>query len=116
AGVDAFFVLSGFILTHVYQSAFFESERVSGKDLFRFLKKRFARIYPLHFVTLIGAIVFLNILRTFTDSNVELRWDHVIPQLLLFHAWGGLDGISWNFPSWSISAEWFAYLLVFPLA
>jgi peptidoglycan/LPS O-acetylase OafA/YrhL len=27
------------------------------------------------------------------------------------HAWGTIDSPSWNSPSWSISAEWFAYLL-----
>src|SRR5690349_18283801 len=30
------------------------------------------------------------------------------------HAWGFVDSAGWNPPSWSISAEWFAYLL-FPL-
>ena len=39
----------------------------------------------------------------------ELPW-----QILLVHAWGVTDQVSWNVPSWSISAEWFAYLC-FPL-
>jgi peptidoglycan/LPS O-acetylase OafA/YrhL len=39
-----------------------------------------------------------------------------IPQhLLLLHAWGTTPTVQWNFPSWSISAEWFAYL-AFPVA
>ena len=29
---------------------------------------------------------------------------------LLVHAWGVLDELTWNYPSWSISAEWAAYL------
>ena len=31
-------------------------------------------------------------------------------QLLMVHAWGFAPGLGWNAPSWSISAEWFAYL------
>jgi peptidoglycan/LPS O-acetylase OafA/YrhL len=33
----------------------------------------------------------------------------------MMHAWGITDVAGWNSPSWSISAEWFAYLL-FPAA
>jgi peptidoglycan/LPS O-acetylase OafA/YrhL len=32
----------------------------------------------------------------------------------MVHAWGTTSAVGWNFPSWSISAEWLAYLL-FPL-
>jgi peptidoglycan/LPS O-acetylase OafA/YrhL len=32
----------------------------------------------------------------------------------MVHAWGTTAAVGWNFPSWSISAEWAAYLL-FPL-
>jgi peptidoglycan/LPS O-acetylase OafA/YrhL len=32
----------------------------------------------------------------------------------MIHAWGTTPSVGWNFPSWSISAEWAAYLL-FPL-
>jgi peptidoglycan/LPS O-acetylase OafA/YrhL len=35
-------------------------------------------------------------------------------QLTLLQAWGVTRSPGWNVPSWSISAEWFAYLL-FPL-
>jgi peptidoglycan/LPS O-acetylase OafA/YrhL len=40
----------------------------------------------------------------------------VLPQhVLLIQAWGTTPTDQWNFPSWSISAEWFAYLC-FPAA
>jgi len=29
----------------------------------------------------------------------------------MLHAWGTTDVVGWNGPSWSISAEWFAYLM-----
>ena len=38
----------------------------------------------------------------------------VFANLFLVHAWGVLDNLTFNTPSWTISAEWFAYLC-FPL-
>jgi peptidoglycan/LPS O-acetylase OafA/YrhL len=111
-GVDLFFVLSGFILCHVYLSQ-------AGEGRFRygsFLWNRLARVYPLHLFTLailmalgIGAgLVGMSI-----DANV-LSWKTLPQQLTLTHAWGLTDVAGWNHPSWSISAEWFAYL-TFPI-
>jgi peptidoglycan/LPS O-acetylase OafA/YrhL len=38
-----------------------------------------------------------------------------LPQnLLMIHAWGTTPHVGWNFPSWSVSAEWAAYL-AFPV-
>lgn len=113
-GVDVFFVLSGFILTHVYYSKFFASS-FSWPHAIRFIQKRFARIYPLHFFTLILAVIYILMLKNFINSETEVYVSHLIPHLTLTHAWGFLEGIRWNFPSWSVSAEWFAYLFIFPL-
>src|SRR5580700_567280 len=44
--VDMFFVLSGFVITHVYKEGF--ARRVTGRRYRDFLKARVARIYPLH--------------------------------------------------------------------
>ena len=49
-GVELFFVLSGFILSHVYLQAAGE-KRFSYRG---FLWARIARVYPLHLATLIG--------------------------------------------------------------
>jgi peptidoglycan/LPS O-acetylase OafA/YrhL len=37
-------------------------------------------------------------------------------EALMLHRWWWTDFFGWNFPDWSISAEWFAYLFIFPLA
>ena len=113
-GVDVFFILSGYILTHVYYEVFF-SKPITALTLKDFIRKRFARIYPLHFVTLVAAIAFLVMLNTFSNADNKMYWDHVLPQLFLVHAWGMLDSVRWNFPSWSVSAEWLAYLFLFPV-
>ena len=43
------------------------------------------------------------------DGNV-LSWSSLPANLLMVHAWGLAPVAGWNHPSWSISAEWFAYL------
>jgi len=112
--VDVFFVLSGYILTHVYYK-FFTTPLAPGA-MKRFIIKRFTKIYPLHFFTLLGAIVYYNVLNLVVSPPKDLAYEQIPQQLLLIHSWGTLDQVTWNFPSWSISAEWFAYILVFPLA
>ncbi len=107
-GVELFFVLSGFILCHVYLAAHGE-KRFSYKD---FLWARVARVYPLHIATLIGVGV-LGLGATMAgmaiDSNV-LSWSSLPANIFMVHAWGLAPEAGWNHPSWSISAEWFAYL------
>jgi peptidoglycan/LPS O-acetylase OafA/YrhL len=65
--------------------------------------KRFARIYPLHFVMLV-AFLALAILGS---NSTNGAWAHVS----LLHSWGVTDGPVLNVPSWTISAEMFAYIL-----
>jgi len=107
-GVETFFVLSGFILSHVYLQA--AGERRFGYG--GFLWARIARVYPLHVATL-GAVMVLGLAATAAgiaiDANV-LSWKTLSAHLLMIHAWGVVSDAGWNHPSWSISAEWFAYL------
>lgn len=112
-GVDLFFMLSGFILSHVYLG----QVEHGGFNYRAFLWNRLARVYPVHLATLLAVILIwllaLKLGVSFAPSAFNVG---AIPaNLLLIHAWGTQPTVSWNFPSWSISAEWFAYLL-FPLA
>ena len=52
--VDFFFILSGFIMFHVYGDWFRDS--VSWKKFRKFTLARFARVYPLHVFTLFALI------------------------------------------------------------
>ncbi|MEM9969474.1 MAG: acyltransferase [Pseudomonadota bacterium] len=111
-GVDLFFMLSGFILSHVYLQAW----REGRFSYAAFLRNRFARLYPLHLVMLLLFVAAYQIFRLLggaVDAGVQ-NWSHFVWHLGLLHAWGLTDGHSWNYPSWSVSAEAFAYLL-FPL-
>lgn len=111
-GVEIFFVLSGFILSHVYLEAAGEKRFSYGG----FLWARIARVYPLHLFTL-AAVMALGVAALAVglsiDANV-LSWKTLPAQLGMVHAWGFAGEAGWNHPSWSISAEWFAYL-AFPL-
>jgi peptidoglycan/LPS O-acetylase OafA/YrhL len=107
-GVELFFVLSGFILSHVYLPAF-GARRYRYAD---FLWARLARIYPVHLVTLagMGLMVFAAGLVGVQSGDHALVWSSLPAQLTLTQAWGLAPQGGWNHPSWSISAEWFAYL------
>lgn len=79
---------------------------------------RFARIYPLHLFSFLCMLAFYfwykasNTLTTFDHQLYNLN---AIPtNLLLIHGLGVHPFLSWNAPSWSISTEWWMYVL-FPL-
>lgn len=112
-GVDLFFTLSGFILAHVYLTSV-ELERFGYGG---FLKNRIARVYPMHLAALASMIVLFagaTALGAGVGSPEAFKWRDLPAHLFMVHAWGTTKAVGWNFPSWSISAEWAAYLL-FPL-
>lgn len=108
-GVDAFFILSGFVLTHAYRQAL-----TSGNlDYRRFLVARFARVYPAHLAVLLFVLTMVlgaTLMGAEFDRELYNPLGLVLT-LLLVHAWlPDLVTAEWNGPSWSLSAEWFAYL------
>jgi peptidoglycan/LPS O-acetylase OafA/YrhL len=125
--VDGFFMLSGFLLMHLYGQGFAATPawslrrlRISGG----FLAMRLAKIYPLHLLVLLG---YAAIKLAGVDFRVEALGHplHPLPghrfslegfarHLLLVSSWRWQALNTWNPVAWSISAEWFAYLC-FPL-
>jgi peptidoglycan/LPS O-acetylase OafA/YrhL len=118
--VDLFFMLSGFVMTHVYYRAFCDSV----KDNYRsFMVARIARLYPLHLVVLLlfiatALLVQLSAYATGgTAEGIPLTGTRSLAAAVanLFMLQGlSAEHLSWNFPSWSISVEFMAYL-AFPL-
>lgn len=111
-GVEMFFVLSGFILSHVYLPGFGEGRFRYGT----FLWARVARVYPLHLACIagLGALAAAAALGGIALSGEMVNWRALPANLLALHAWGLAPASAWNHPSWSISAEFFAYL-TFPV-
>lgn len=113
--VDMFFVMSGFVMMHVYRQVF--AQRIEAGACWGFMKARFARLYPVHLLALL-----LMLPGFWRMPDHEELWlvqdgrysaDAFVKSLLMLHGpW--MESRSWNYPAWSISAEWHAYL-VFPL-
>ncbi|MDB6177605.1 acyltransferase [Paracoccus sp. Z330] len=107
-GVDLFFVLSGFVIYHVYG----RGRAASNFDFPTFMWRRFARVYPLHFVLLVVWLVFLiGLAQAGITLERELTFRDVIASVFLVQSWHITDGLLLNGVSWSVSAEMTAYLL-----
>ncbi|SIQ76159.1 Peptidoglycan/LPS O-acetylase OafA/YrhL, contains acyltransferase and SGNH-hydrolase domains [Rhizobium sp. RU20A] len=108
--LDMFFMISGFLILLRYGDRI--TDRASYRD---FILKRLVRFYPLYLATLVffiavGVAVHLGL----APSTQPLRYETaLIPHnLLLIQAWGLTDHLSFNYVAWSLSAEWFCYLLL----
>ena len=108
-GVSFFFILSGFILAYKYQNALLTGKKTPQY----FWRARFARIYPLHLLTLFISIPL--VINEFWADKIKFIVKFFI-QLTLTQSYFPQPDIhySFNAPSWSISDESFFYLL-FPL-
>jgi peptidoglycan/LPS O-acetylase OafA/YrhL len=100
--VDLFFLLSGFVMAHVYGQALASNRR--GHWL-RFAIARFARLYPLFALTTLVMVIVFVLNRT--PLRVSLSGPTLALQPLLLQQWA--SDLSWNYPSWSISTEVEAY-------
>jgi peptidoglycan/LPS O-acetylase OafA/YrhL len=112
-GVGFFFLLSGFILTYSYRAAFANGLRADA--LRAFYVARFARIVPLHLVTMppmiLTMVYFGN--PVWTNAAVPTRITEVAAQAVLLQSWFAQRAVHFggNGPSWSISVEAFFYAL-----
>lgn len=115
--VDLFFVLSGFVMNLNY------GDRLhTGSDLARFQFLRLGRLYPVHLLFLM-----LAVLTAASSWIVAMAFGVTIPsgsafkgatfasfteQLLLIHSLGFFKiPHAFNLPSWSISVEFYTYLV-----
>lgn len=109
--VDLFFELSGFVIALNYADRF---QRVDLRTYWRFLGLRLARIYPLHLFMLCLFILNPIAILLFSDQGIlgyQYGELYFALSLVLMQNWGFTADLAWNVPAWSISTEWFAYLL-----
>ncbi|WP_427451096.1 acyltransferase family protein [Litorimonas sp. WD9-15] len=119
--IDLFFALSGFLMWRLY------SKKLQGPaGALQFMKRRFARLYPLH-VFMLAVFVGFAILRLvahkigiaettpgeilpFETGSIE-NWGSLLQHLTLTHAFGFEEALTFNPPSWTIGAEFWTYLV-----
>ena len=119
--IDLFFALSGFLMFRLY-----DGKLHNGTQAKDFMKRRFARLYPLHFFMLMIFVAFAIVrlvahkvgiatneageILPFT-SGAQDGWGSLFSHLSLTHAMGVNDSLTFNPPSWTISAEFFTYFV-----
>lgn len=117
--IDLFFVFSGFLLFTLYGS------RIrTPKEGVHFIKKRFARLYPLHLFVLCIFIMFASFrVVMHALGYADMQPGEIMPfqpgaresivtvfsNLTLTQAMGVHDFNTFNVPAWTISVEFFAY-------
>ncbi len=121
--VDLFFVLSGFVMFAAYGNRL-----KNAHDLKLFVIRRFGRLFPLLVFTTIVFILVVNGIAL--AKNLALAYGlggvlntpeataYLVPSLLeilttltMTHSLGVFDHLILNTPSWSISTEFYAYLV-----
>jgi peptidoglycan/LPS O-acetylase OafA/YrhL len=113
--VLAFFVLSGFLITH---------SLLGNSDLLRFFKARFWRIFPAYFVMLVGSVLvigpmishlplgeYLSHPQTWRYFLSALNFDLFWPTIWSVPGFQGFQNDALNGSLWSLSAEVKLYLL-----
>ena len=114
--VDFFFVLSGFVISHAYGARLGSGARI--KD---FVLRRLGRLWPLH-VVMLGALIALEFshlllshYHAMGDARPAFALDRspfaILTNLFLVQAFGMHASETWNGPAWSISCEFYTYLV-----
>jgi exopolysaccharide production protein ExoZ len=101
AGVDVFFVLSGFIITY-------SNRQHIGKphNILKFIKKRLIRIFPIYWIIISFFLVIQVMLPTYYETHFQMNFVNIFSTFFLLPNHIMLNGVSW-----SLTNELFFYLL-----
>lgn len=107
--VELFFALSGFVLYQQYATAL-----GSTQPLRQFMISRACRVFPLHLVMLVVFIGFegIKLITSSPSFGGDRAPAEMLPNLLLLQAWWpGANALSFNYPSWFVSVQYYVWLL-----
>lgn len=133
-GVDIFFILSGFVISLSYADSF---QSLDAKNFKRFIVFRVARLWPTHTITMLVMLMAYLVTTGYgknqsTANSYAFEAQSIAASILMVHEWFAENNFvaqlrpfsdllrstgqigSPNSVSWSISAEFLAYLC-FPL-
>lgn len=108
--VILFFLLSGFVIAY----SVYKKENITFKDYFI---KRFRRIYFPFVISLLLSILIFAVQNTLSK---EFKWHEFWGNLFMLQDFGSVKPGTWvhpfmkNYPLWSLSYEWWFYILFFP--
>ena len=123
--IDLFFAFSGFLLYTLYH------DKLNDKtQCLAFLKRRFARLYPLHLFMLCVFIAYALVKVFAAKSGIFVQDPgEVLPfqagsrdslyaiftNITMLHSLGLHDSLTFNAPSWTVSVEFYTYFLFMAL-
>ncbi len=106
--VDFFFVLSGFVIAFAYLDRIEDT-----RSTLKFTVRRFGRLWPLH-IAMLGVFVLIEVVRLISGGDAftgyKAPWT-LLPEVALAHGLGFTGVTNWNTPSWSISTEFWTYIV-----
>ena len=108
--VDLFFVVSGFVFSHVYLSGGALRQNTTARS---FAVARFARLYPLHILTVFLLIPPIAYGASGGPAQENLDLYHFALNLLMLQGSALADGYNFSVVSWSVTVEVFCYVLFF---
>jgi peptidoglycan/LPS O-acetylase OafA/YrhL len=114
--VEFFFILSGFVLAHAYAY----KKSLQFKEYF--IARTF-RIFPLHLFVLM-VFILLELLKLWVHHNImplhtipfenSMSPSEILPNIFLLQSWlSHAHILSFNPPAWSISIEYYMYMIFF---